>query len=364
MAASLLPHDESQYFSSDIFERQIATHGTSILDQYLPAPFWVAFVYVRLRTFPRKIPCTRATEFAKNGFIYRDNKHIACVYCGFTNKFDHKKPGLGSIQLNHFRKQPECATFDPDRNAINNIHDMETLVCWKILYLRKNVHDTRKGVTNKAYHSLEHRLASFKNCNYEEMEIRHKEYADNGFFYLSSGIIQCYYCGVCLYNLAGNGGIAFYDKVPYLHVLYSRGCMHREFTEPQSVYLAMIHDFSLLRKILMINFEGARVQACNDLSARLGKLEVQRLTEVHTNINVSELKLPLETVEPLTDTKDQQLPVIKDNMCCVCFTNSADVLFYPCMHLVCCKSCTLHLDDRICVVCRLPIRSCYMVHYA
>ena len=43
-----------------------------------------------------------------------------------------------------------------------------------------------------------------------------------------------------------------------------------------------------------------------------------------------------------------------NNECRICLVNSNEVVFFPCLHMVCCNSCTLQL--KLCPICRKEIR--------
>uniref|UniRef100_A0A0G4IBR3 RING-type domain-containing protein n=1 Tax=Chromera velia CCMP2878 TaxID=1169474 RepID=A0A0G4IBR3_9ALVE len=46
-----------------------------------------------------------------------------------------------------------------------------------------------------------------------------------------------------------------------------------------------------------------------------------------------------------------------DRLCCVCSERERDVVFFPCRHVRCCSVCSAKLPNRLCPVCREPIKS-------
>lgn len=326
---------------------------------------WLCFEHLRYNTFPDSIKSSYKSSLSRMGFIYCNVENlIVCVYCNTFLYYNHKNPTRFIFRL-HFKEAPTCCMFDYQRKNQNSINGEHQLCSYQILFittLMNSFYEKYFLPMNAPYIRRENRLYSFNRCSIPYLTEQKDKLVDNGFLYIVSDIIQCFYCGGCLYNLKG------VDNIPYLHAFFYPECQYLKLMESENTLLIAKTDF-LLSYAKFVNSKAlhkAKKNVVDDFYFRYG-LAMFYVNYIHAPfVNTHELanfvckdNFNLPSInEHSNDDKEENT-----NKCIVCLTNTAKVLTLPCKHLSCCKNCIINTNSINCAYCRTKINELVVVRY-
>ena len=181
-----------------------------------------------------------------------------------------------------------------------------------------------------SYRSLDVRLKSFENSEYDDWAVNPVDLAMAGFY--STGVHDEVKCYSCLKEL-GNWDTS--DTALGEHFRWSPSC---PIVRHELLKLIKAHDHAL------------------------SITEIVKLLNIPEDIvkdNPAQTENVIDYVRHLQNMVEKDKDVL-ENGCKVCLINPLNVVFIPCRHLACCNRCSDHLGK--CCICNTPIESVIRVY--
>ena len=387
---------------------------------------------------------------AKLGFWYkRNNNSIECVGCRFRIKGDdllkneidsaHRlfKMGCDFVQMESLKKFvnfvniPACVTnilddlavegsgfIIPDDKIYNTgfrhpYKNVNFILCLNDIEFEKKPDSKMPGIyphipcEERRMNTWQKRFDSFADMQTlleEDICVSKEKLASAGFFALEGGggAIQCYYCGLCLFNLR------FGDDVDVLHAQWRPKCnflmMKRGHSFIERARPTRIYDHLNKRPKLVnvekpvkrneisdedLDFILSKLSRLDRIFSPLTRAETRAIMRSRLNatgvpyITQKEIDYDIKAVNPdnvvfekffekddddgktkrqsssSSRTRDER-EIQKSNLknlftCKVCLINPIRIICLPCKHYVMCETCLFYLPDHKCPICRSSI---------
>lgn len=321
------------------------------------------FVECRIKTFPYTMDFQILNNLATSGFIYGGILDlIICVYCG-TSLYILKNP-LRGIHKAHKKKAPNCCTHDPEKSKRNNIMGVTTHQAYLSLFLSASaMEEDKKFYTPKipAYTNIENRIKSFNRCNVPYLKSQKIDLAENGFIYVVSDIIMCYYCGGCLYNLN-----KYHDIIVYLHRYFYMGCQHTKMTMSETIMKKADYDsIENIQNVFKTPDLEAMHYVAGEFFSRFPYFDMIYVFPpiISVDKEIENFLAKDHCIEPSITTYNYDNESKLDNKCIVCYENSANILLQPCHHVPCCSTCLINSNKTTCVYCKTQITEIVKIKY-
>lgn len=342
------------------------------LNQYLENPTWLTIESCRLQTYPHEIPLVHRKRFSKNGLIYTKIPYILiCIYCRYTVNVNLDTVESLDVVHDHHQGSQDCCMYHYRRRLLSNINGYDVYRAHQFILLNRilNFYEPEYfPVIHNQYIDEEHRLRSFERCKVPYMKEKKEMLARNGFIYIISDVIQCFYCGGSLNNLE-----YLIDKVPYLHAYFYHSCVYSKIkTQSAKRSVARIdfrsHYGGYLSDIHLLNRSEYVVK--QNTVARCSFSEVSRCLPYINNDEVANFLsdedfikvVPTENQNVNDDANNDEDVVCKNN-CVICLCKPATIVTLPCNHIATCDECLVKSQTKTCVYCRSKITSVVKVIY-
>ncbi|UOT91851.1 Apoptosis Inhibitor [Aratus pisonii nudivirus] len=323
---------------------------------------WFALENLRYTTYPEDMTIPDRLLLSKLGFFHsnmdipNEPEVIICAYCSLHLEIrDKKNPSKGIVNA-HLKKSPNCCVHDENEYRMSNIMGYITYLAHMSLSIRKTVKkhlfflDIYYLPKHEGFIDANKRLETFTNCKVSFLEENKEKLANNGFFHVMGGIVKCFYCGGYLFNLKKN-----IDKLEYLHCYFYPNCQHILLNTGISTRNnAAVEYIRNNEKFMSMElFDIATEHISNDIFQRFNYTR-QELPVPYINFDKIYnplLKIDSEARSYVTSPEDEA-PIIKNNKCLLCLSNSADIMVVPCNHVAYCQKCLINNNNRTCAVCR------------